>query len=74
VVQPSGRLDRVRVAGFGGALGLRQTFPTRVAVLLREPVSELLDARMRIAQETLGLRALRADPALLTQACPSGLV
>jgi len=40
---------------------------------LREPVSRLLHTRMRIAQETLGLRALRADPGLLTQACTSGL-
>jgi len=40
---------------------------------LREPVSRLLRARMRIAQETLGLRALRQDPDLLTQACRSDL-
>ena len=34
---------------------------------LREPVAELLHERKRIPQETLGLRALRADPALLLQ-------
>lgn len=39
---------------------------------LREPVSRLLCARTRIAQETLGLRALREDPALLMRACASG--
>ncbi|MFV2022798.1 Wadjet anti-phage system protein JetD domain-containing protein [Micromonospora sp. LOL_023] len=35
---------------------------------LHEPVSQLLRARRRIAQETLGLRALRANPNLLMQA------
>jgi hypothetical protein len=34
---------------------------------LHEPVAELLHHRKRIPQETLGLRALRADPALLRQ-------
>jgi hypothetical protein len=34
---------------------------------LREQVAELLHERKRIPQETLGLRALRADPALLLQ-------
>jgi hypothetical protein len=35
---------------------------------LRKPVAQLLHERTRIPQETLGLRALRADPALLMQA------
>ncbi|MGV9369811.1 Wadjet anti-phage system protein JetD domain-containing protein [Micromonospora tulbaghiae] len=35
---------------------------------LHEPISQLLRGRRRIAQETLGLRALRANPKLLAQA------
>ncbi|GAB3153273.1 hypothetical protein GCM10027290_45750 [Micromonospora sonneratiae] len=35
---------------------------------LHEPISQLLRGRRRIAQETLGLRALRANPNLLAQA------
>jgi hypothetical protein len=35
---------------------------------LREPTARLLHARQRIPQETLGLRALRVDPALLSHA------
>ncbi|ROO52712.1 hypothetical protein EDC02_7652 [Micromonospora sp. Llam0] len=35
---------------------------------LREPTAQLLHSRERIPQETLGLRALRADPALLSHA------
>jgi hypothetical protein len=35
---------------------------------LRDPTARLLQERQRIPQETLGLRALRADPPLLSRA------
>lgn len=56
------RADRSNT-GVGDPGALLGWLPDR----LRGPVAGLLRERRRIPQETLGLRALRADPALLTR-------